>query len=180
MQHVPMSPGSDALDVERVEYFRAVADYAEMVSRGADLRFLVGGSDYAGFTLTSSGQLQPIAGSTIPLPDGSGPGDVLFNGNGTRLVGVRINTSLIASFAHGCRFYTTRHLLPAPKPRAMQAHGLHVEVGNSARDEIPLWQVGWIPDSARRALLLWQTHPRNTARCRSLAAAGSIAMIVRH
>ncbi len=40
MQHVPMSPSGDALDVERVEYFRAVADYAEMVSRGADLRFL--------------------------------------------------------------------------------------------------------------------------------------------
>ena len=47
MQHVPKSPGGDALNTERVEYFRAVADYAEMVSRGADLRFLVDGSDYA-------------------------------------------------------------------------------------------------------------------------------------
>ena len=47
MQRDIASPNGDALDVERVEYFRAVADYAEMVSRGADLRFLVEGSDYA-------------------------------------------------------------------------------------------------------------------------------------
>ena len=47
MQRDFASPSGDALDVERVEYFRAVADYAEMVSRGADLRFLVEGSDYA-------------------------------------------------------------------------------------------------------------------------------------
>src|ERR1700757_4309243 len=33
-----------------------------------------GGSDYAGFTLTPSGRLVPISGSTIPLPDGSAPG----------------------------------------------------------------------------------------------------------
>ena len=47
MQRRIASPNGDALDVERLEYFRAVADYAEMVSRGADLRFLVEGSDYA-------------------------------------------------------------------------------------------------------------------------------------
>ena len=47
MQRDIASPNGDALDVERVEYFRVVADYAEMVSRGADLRFLVEGSDYA-------------------------------------------------------------------------------------------------------------------------------------
>ena len=47
MQRGIASPSGDAVDVERVEYFRAVADYAEMVSRGADLRFLVEGSDYA-------------------------------------------------------------------------------------------------------------------------------------
>ena len=35
------------------------------------------------------------------MPDGSGPGDVLFNRTGTNLVGVRINTSLIDSFAVG-------------------------------------------------------------------------------
>ena len=47
MQRGIASPSGDALDVERVEYFRAVADYAEMVSRGANLRFLVEGSDFA-------------------------------------------------------------------------------------------------------------------------------------
>ena len=47
MQRGIASPTGDALEVERVEYFRVVADYAEMVSRGADLRFLVEGSDYA-------------------------------------------------------------------------------------------------------------------------------------
>ena len=47
MQHAFMPPAGDPLDAERLEYFRAVADYAEMVSRGADLRFLVDGSDYA-------------------------------------------------------------------------------------------------------------------------------------
>ena len=47
MQRGIAPPSGDALDVERVEYFRAVADYAEMVSRGADLRFLLEGSDYA-------------------------------------------------------------------------------------------------------------------------------------
>ena len=61
----------------------------------------VGGSDYAGFTLTPGGQLVPIAGSNVALPDGSSPGDVLFNGNGTRLVGVRVGTSQIDSFAVG-------------------------------------------------------------------------------
>ena len=65
MQQVPMSPGSDALDAERVEYFRAVADYAEMVSRGADLRFLVNGSDYAlAFELA---QLVPALSCTAPV-----------------------------------------------------------------------------------------------------------------
>src|SRR5258708_12045340 len=62
---VPMSPGGDALDAERVEYFRAGADYAEMVSRGADLRCLVDGSDYAlAFELA---QLVPALSGTTPV-----------------------------------------------------------------------------------------------------------------
>ena len=60
-----------------------------------------GGSNYAGFTLNSGGHLRPLAGSTVPLPDGSSPGDVLFNGDGTRLVGTRVGTSLIDSFTVG-------------------------------------------------------------------------------
>jgi 6-phosphogluconolactonase len=60
-----------------------------------------GGSNYTGFTLDGGGHLRPLAGSTVPLPDGSSPGDVLFSGDGTRLLGVRVNTSLIDSFAVG-------------------------------------------------------------------------------
>ena len=60
-----------------------------------------GASNYTGFTLNSGGHLSPLAGSTIALPEGSAPGDVLFNGSGTNLAGVRVNTSLIDSFAVG-------------------------------------------------------------------------------
>jgi 6-phosphogluconolactonase len=58
-------------------------------------------TNYTGFRLNSGGHLQPLAGSTVALPEGSNPGDVLFNGTGTNLVGARINTSLIDSFAVG-------------------------------------------------------------------------------
>jgi 6-phosphogluconolactonase len=60
-----------------------------------------GANNYTGFTLNSGGHLTPLAGSTITLPEGSNPGEVLFNGTGTNLVGARINTSLIDSFAVG-------------------------------------------------------------------------------
>lgn len=57
-----------------------------------------GGSNYTGFTLNAGGHLRQLADSTFALPDGSSPGDVLFNGDGSRLVGLRISTSLIDSF----------------------------------------------------------------------------------
>jgi 6-phosphogluconolactonase len=60
-----------------------------------------GGSNYTGFRLRHDGRLKPIADSTVALPDGSQPGDVLFNGNGTKLAGTRIGTSLIDSFTVG-------------------------------------------------------------------------------
>src|SRR5439155_24753434 len=41
-----------------------------------------GGSNYTGFTLNPGGRLRALAGSTVALPDGSQPGDVLFNGTG--------------------------------------------------------------------------------------------------
>ena len=59
------------------------------------------GSNYTGFWLDHDGRLQPIAGSTFALPNGSQPGDVLFNGNGTKLVGTRVGTSQIDSFRVG-------------------------------------------------------------------------------
>jgi 6-phosphogluconolactonase (cycloisomerase 2 family) len=58
-------------------------------------------SNYTGFRLGDNGRLTPIAGSTIPLPAGSQPGDVLFNSTGTKLVGTRVNSSLIDSFVVG-------------------------------------------------------------------------------
>ena len=60
-----------------------------------------GGSNYTGFTLNPGGHLRPISNSTVPLPDGSQPGDVLFSGDGSHLVGVRVATSLIDSFSVG-------------------------------------------------------------------------------
>lgn len=58
-----------------------------------------GGSNYTGFILDWRGQLRPIPGSTVTLPDGSGPGDVVLNGDNTKLVGARVGTSLIDSFS---------------------------------------------------------------------------------
>jgi 6-phosphogluconolactonase len=74
----------------------AVHDRLVYVANAGD-----GASNYTGFTLNEGGHLRPLAGSTVSLPDGSSPGDVLFNGDGSRLVGTRVNTSLIDSFAVG-------------------------------------------------------------------------------
>ena len=60
-----------------------------------------GGSNYTGFRLTFTGGLLPIPGSTVALPDGSAPGDVLFNATGTKLAGTRVGTSQIDSFTVG-------------------------------------------------------------------------------
>ena len=60
-----------------------------------------GGANYTGFRLTPEGQLRPLHGSTVALPDGSQPGDVLFNSTGANLVGTRVGSSEIDSFAVG-------------------------------------------------------------------------------
>ncbi|HEY7632613.1 MAG TPA: beta-propeller fold lactonase family protein [Thermoleophilaceae bacterium] len=57
-----------------------------------------GGSDYTGFLLDPIGRLHHLRGSTVPLPDGSQPGDILFNSTGTKVAGTRVGTSLIDSF----------------------------------------------------------------------------------
>ena len=48
-----------------------------------------------------NGRLEPIPGSTVTLPDGAQPGDVLFNRDGTKLAGTRVGTSQIDSFTVG-------------------------------------------------------------------------------
>jgi hypothetical protein len=60
-----------------------------------------GGSNYTGFTLSRGGHLEPLAGSTVALPDNAQPGDVLFNATGSNLVGTRVGSSLIDSFSVG-------------------------------------------------------------------------------
>ena len=60
-----------------------------------------GGSNYTGFMLNPGGHLRPLANSTYTLPDAASPGDVLFNGDGTKLVGTRVGTSQIDSFSVG-------------------------------------------------------------------------------
>jgi 6-phosphogluconolactonase len=57
-----------------------------------------GGSNYTGFRLGSGGRLHPLARSTVTLPDGAQPGDVLFNATGSKLAGTRVGTSQIDSF----------------------------------------------------------------------------------
>jgi 6-phosphogluconolactonase (cycloisomerase 2 family) len=59
------------------------------------------GPNYSGFTLNPGGHLDPLANSTVTLPNGSQPGDVLFNSTGTSLVGTRVGSSLIDSFVVG-------------------------------------------------------------------------------
>ncbi len=60
-----------------------------------------GGSNYTGFRLGFNGRLSPVPGSTVTLAANAAPGDVLFNGTGTKLVGAEVGTSLIDSFTVG-------------------------------------------------------------------------------
>ena len=59
-----------------------------------------GHSNYTGFRFFG-GHLFPIPGSTVPLAADAAPGDVLFNGTGTKLVGTEVGPSQIDSFAVG-------------------------------------------------------------------------------
>jgi 6-phosphogluconolactonase len=68
--------------------------YVANAGPGASL----GDTNYTGFRLSLDGRLRPIPNSTYVLPNDSKPGQVLFNGDGTRLAGTRIATSQIDSF----------------------------------------------------------------------------------
>jgi 6-phosphogluconolactonase len=57
-----------------------------------------GETNLTGFVLSRRGHLHPLAGSTVVLGSGSQPGDVLFNGDGTKLVTTLVGTSQIDSF----------------------------------------------------------------------------------
>ena len=60
-----------------------------------------GHSNYTGFRLGFGGHLFHIPGSTVTLASDAAPGDVLFNGTGTKLVGAEVGPSVIDSFAVG-------------------------------------------------------------------------------
>jgi 6-phosphogluconolactonase (cycloisomerase 2 family) len=79
-----------------------------------------GGSSYSGFVLDFLGHLHPLRDSSIALPDGSQPGDILFSPDGTKLAATRVGTSLIDSF----RVRLDGRLAPAPgSPIAAQGLG---------------------------------------------------------
>ena len=65
----------------------AVHDNLVYVANAGD-----GAVNYTGFVLGFDGRLRPLPNSTVALPDGSRPGDVLFNATGTRLAGTRVAT----------------------------------------------------------------------------------------
>lgn len=69
-----------------------------------------GGSNYTGFRLKKDGRLMPVPHSTLALADGSQPGDVLFNGDGSKLAATLVGTSQIDSFTVGAN----GRLFPAP------------------------------------------------------------------
>ena len=72
------------------------------IAVSGDLVYVANGgpgvNNYSGFRLRHDGDLDPLAGSTVALPSGSEPGDVLFNSTGRNLVGVRVGPALIDSF----------------------------------------------------------------------------------
>lgn len=105
-------PGSDQISVLRVRHDGGLARVSTVASGGkqpvsiavAGRRVYVanagaGGSDYTGFELSARGRLRPVPGSTVALPDSAQPGDVLINRTATALVGTRVGTSQIDSFA---------------------------------------------------------------------------------
>jgi 6-phosphogluconolactonase (cycloisomerase 2 family) len=107
--------GSDQVSVLRIKPHGDLQLVGDPVSSGGvqpvsiavagDLVYVAnagnGGSDYTGFRLNAGGHLRAIENSTVTLPDGSQPGDVLFSGDGKHLVGVRVVTSVIDSFTVG-------------------------------------------------------------------------------
>jgi 6-phosphogluconolactonase len=87
-----------------------------------------GVSNYTGFKLNERGHLRQLDGSTFSLPSGTMPGDVLFSGDGTHLVGTRIGTGVgaatLPSEIDSFNVDDDGHLTPAPgSPFAAQGAG---------------------------------------------------------
>jgi hypothetical protein len=71
-----------------------------------------GHSNYTGFRFFQ-GHLLRIPGSTVTLASDAAPGDVLFNGTGTKLAGTEVGPSVIDSFTVGSGGRIT---VPGPGP----------------------------------------------------------------
>jgi DNA-binding beta-propeller fold protein YncE len=125
--------GSNQISVLRVEQDGSLALVDVASSNGVDpvsiavhdnLVYVAnggaGGTNYTGFVLGWDGRLWALPGSTVTLPAGSEPGDILFNSTGTRLVGTRVATSLIDSFTVG---WNGRLTAAAGSPYAAQGPG---------------------------------------------------------
>ena len=110
---IAVDPGSNEISVLRIEWNGALRLVPNGVvpSGGAmpvsvavhgDVVYVAnagpGDTNYSGFRLSDWGVLRPIPGATIALPSDAQPGDVLFNADGTRLVGTRVGSSQIDSF----------------------------------------------------------------------------------
>jgi 6-phosphogluconolactonase len=94
LAQVPGSPVSSG-GVKPVSI--AVHDHLVYVANDGDATT---SANYTGFFLTGFGQLVPLPHSTVNAPGAANDlGDVLFNGNGTKLVGTEVASSLIDSFA---------------------------------------------------------------------------------
>ena len=105
--------GSNQISVLKVNYDGSLS-LESVVSSGGELPVSVAvhhhlvyvanasptSPNYTGFTL-HHGQLTPLAGSTVVLANGAQPGDVLFNGDGQKLVGTEVGSSEIDSFTVG-------------------------------------------------------------------------------
>jgi 6-phosphogluconolactonase len=109
-----VDPGSNQVSVLRIEHDGSLRLVSVASSGGAlpdsvtvhgDLVYVAnsgaGDSNYAGFILAHHGELIPFPGSTVTLPATAAPADVLFNQNGTKLVGTEVGPSVIDSFTVG-------------------------------------------------------------------------------
>ena len=76
--------------------------------------------NFTGFRLGFFGYLFAISGSTVGLPAGSQPGDVLLNGTGSTLAGTLVASSQIVSYR--VDFFGRLHAAPG-SPYAAQGAG---------------------------------------------------------
>jgi 6-phosphogluconolactonase len=127
-----VDPGSNQVSVLRIKQDGSLRLVSVAPSGGAlpdsvtvhgDLVYVAnsgaGDSNYTGFILAHHGELIPLPGSTVTLTATAAPADVLFNQNGTKLVGTEVGPSVIDSFTVG-----RNGLLTAAPDSPLAAQGL--------------------------------------------------------